>query len=105
MEDAMLKKSTYAILLALSAVGLSACDVDKTQEGNVKLPEFEVKKTQEGNVTPPKYEVTPPDVTITQKERTVEVPTIETEKKTVEVPSIDVDPAKEKNAGAPNAGK
>lgn len=101
----MLKKSTYAILLALSAVGLSACDVEKTQEGNVKLPEFEVKKTEEGNVTPPKYDVTPPDVTVTEKERTVEVPTIETEKKTVEVPSIDINPAKEKDAGDANAAK
>lgn len=94
----MKKKSAMAGLLAITVIGLSACDVDKTREGNVTTPKFEVEQTREGSVTPPKYEVTPPDVTVTQKERTIEVPSIETKKKTVEVPSVDIDPAKENDA-------
>lgn len=99
----MLKQSFMIGMVALVSVGLAACDVDKTQEGNVTMPKYEVEKTQEGSVTPPKYEVTPPEVTVTQKERTVEVPTIEMEKKTVEVPSIDIDPAKENDAARASA--
>lgn len=99
----MLKKSFLIGMVALAGAGLSACDVDKTQEGNVTMPKYEVEKTQEGSVTPPKYEVTPPEVTVTQKERTVEVPTIQMEKKTVEVPSIDIDPAKENDAARASA--
>lgn len=100
----MLKKSFMIGVVALAGIGLAACDVDKTQEGNVTVPKYEVEKTQEGSVTPPKYDVTAPEVTVTQKERTVEVPTIEMEKKTVEVPSIKIDPAKE-NESNPGAAK
>lgn len=93
----MLKKTTLASLAALAAITLSACDVEKTQEGNVTMPKYEVDKTREGSVTPPKYDVTPPDVKVSEKERTVEVPTVKTEKKTIEVPSVDVIPAKDRD--------
>lgn len=86
----MLIKFTPASILAISAFMLPACDVDKTQEGNVTAPEYEVEKTKEGDVTLPKYDVTPPDVDVG------------TEKKTIEVPTIDVDPAKEKDAPKPD---
>ena len=85
------------VLAALAAFGLSACDVQKTQEGNITTPKYEVEKTREGSVTPPKYEVTPPDVKVTEKEHTIEVPTVQTEKKTIEVPSVDVIPAKDRD--------
>lgn len=76
-------KSTLLLATAFSAaLALSACDVKKTQEGNVTLPK--VEKTQEGNVTVPKYDVTAPDVNVGTKE------------KTVTVPSVTVSPAKDK---------
>ena len=73
-----MNKTSIATALALAAaVGLTACDVKKTQEGDVTLPKYE--KTQEGNVTVPKYEVTAPDVKVGTTEKTVTVPTIVTE--------------------------
>lgn len=64
-------------LIAAGALGLSGCDVKKTQEG--------------------KYEVTPPDVKVGKTQKEVSVPkTVETEKKTIEVPKVDVKTAKEK---------
>jgi hypothetical protein len=91
----MLKKSTLAIaLVSLGALGLTACDVKKTQEGNITVPKVEVTKTQEGDVTLPKYDVKTPDVSVTTTEKTVTVPTIKTEEKTVEVPKVTVTPAK-----------
>ncbi len=92
----MLKKSIVLASGALIAVGLTACDVDKTQEGNVTAPAYEVNKTQEGSVTVPKYDVTPPDVNVSKQERTVEVPTVKTEEKTVTVPKVEITPAPDK---------
>lgn len=75
-------------IIALSIVsiglvgGLAACDVKKTQEGNVTVPKYEVEKTQSGDVTLPKYDVKTPDVNVT------------TEKKVIEVPKVEVTPAK-----------
>lgn len=75
-------------IIALSIVsiglagGLAACDVKKTQEGNVTMPKYEVEKTQSGDVTLPKYDVKTPDVNVT------------TEKKVIEVPKVEVTPAK-----------
>ena len=94
----MFKTTTIAALAAVAALGLSACDVKKTQEGSVKLPKYDVKKTEEGNVTPPKYDVTTPDVKVGTKEETVKVPTVRTEEKKVDVPTVDVTTAKEKEA-------
>ena len=94
----MIKTTAIATLAAVAALGLSACDVKKTQEGSVNLPKYDVKKTEEGNVTPPKYDVTGPDVKVGSKETTVNVPTVKTEEKKVEVPTVDVTTAKEKEA-------
>ena len=96
----MLRKSLAIAIASFSVLGLSACDVDKTKEGNVSLPKYEVEKKQSGDVTPPKYDVTTPDVKVGSKEATVNVPNVDvnTEKKTIEVPTIDVKTAKEKEA-------
>jgi hypothetical protein len=91
-------RATLAIVIAsVGALGLSACDVKKTQEGNVTVPKFEVNKTQEGSVTLPKYDVTAPTVDIGTKKETITVPTIKAEEKTITVPTVDVTTGKEKN--------
>ena len=77
-----MKKLIAISILSIGVAGLAACDVKKTQEGNVTVPKFEVEKTQSGDVTLPKYDVTAPDVNVT------------TEKKVIEVPKIEVTPAK-----------
>lgn len=93
----MFKTITIAAIAA-ATLGLSACDVKKTQEGSVNLPKYDVKKTEEGNVTPPKYDVTAPDVKVGTKDATVNVPTVKTEEKKIDVPTVDVTTAKEKEA-------
>jgi hypothetical protein len=65
----MTKTTTIAALAAVAALGLSACDVKKTQEGSVTVPKYDVKKTQDGNVTVPKYDVTTPDVKSAARKR------------------------------------
>jgi len=75
----------------LAVASLSACDVRKTQEGNVTAPKVEV--TKPGDVTLPKYDVTAPTVSVGSTTATVAVPKVETEKKTVEVPTVKVTPA------------
>jgi uncharacterized lipoprotein len=73
----MMKSMLATTLIAAGALGLSGCDVKKTQEG--------------------KYEVTPPDVKVGKTEKEVTVPkTVETQKKTIEVPTLEVKTAKEK---------
>lgn len=96
----MLRNFATAGLVTLAAIGLVACDVEKTREGNVTVPKYEVKKTQEGDVTLPKVDVDAPSVNVTSKEKVIEVPKIEKKEKTVVVPSIDVVPAGEKEAKA-----
>lgn len=90
----MFKTALNLVVLSACVMGLSACDVKKTQEGSVTTPKYEVEKTQEGNVTLPKYDVTPPDVKVGTTEKTVVVPTVKTEEKTIEVPTVKVTPAK-----------
>ena len=94
----MFKTTLTAALVSVGALGLTACDVNKTQEGNVSAPKYEVSKTQEGNVQLPKYDVTPPDVKVGQKETTVKVPDVDvkTEEKKVSVPTVKVTPAPDK---------
>jgi uncharacterized lipoprotein len=89
-----MNKIASIVSVAAAAFGLAACDVNKTQEGNVTLPKYE--KTQEGNVTVPKYEVTPPDVKVTTTQKEVKVPTVKTEERTIEVPKVEVTPAKDR---------
>ena len=77
----MLKTSIAMAVVSFSVFGLSACDVEKTQEGNV---------------TAPKYDMKTPDVAVTSEEKKIEAPTIEKEEKTVDVPKVEVAPANEK---------
>lgn len=92
----MLKTTLATGLIALGVLGLSGCDVKKTQEGNVTVPKYEVEKTQSGNVTLPKYDVTTPDVKVGTTEKSVTVPTVKTEERKIEVPTVDITTAKEK---------
>ena len=89
-------KTLLTTLAAVSALGLAACDVKKTQEGNVTVPKYEVEKTKEGNVTLPKYDVTGPTVSVGSTTATVTVPTVQTEQRKIEVPTVTVTPAKDK---------
>jgi len=92
----MLKRTLIGSTLVMTVLGLAACDVQKTQEGEVKLPKYEVSKTQEGSAKLPEYDVKTPDVKVTTEEKTVSVPTVKTEERTVKVPDVDVTPAKDK---------
>jgi hypothetical protein len=93
-------RATLAIaVVSIGALGLTACDVKKTQEGNVTVPKFEVNKTQSGDVTVPKYDVTAPSVNVTTTEKTITVPTVKAEEKTIELPKVEVTTGKEKNEG------
>ena len=96
----MFKTTVTAVLVSAAALGLAACDVKKTQEGNVNLPKYDVQKTQEGTAQLPKYDVKGPDVNVTTTEKKVTVPDVDVkaEKKTIEVPKVDVTTAKEKEA-------
>lgn len=96
----MLKITLATGLVALSVLGLSACDVKKTREGDVSLPKYDVKKEQSGNVTLPKYDVTTPDVTVGSTDATVKVPKVTTEERKVEVPTIGIKTAREKEQEA-----
>lgn len=90
----MLKTTLAIALVSVGALGLSACDVKKTQEGNITVPKVEVTKTQEGDITLPKYDVKTPDVKVGTTEKTVAVPTVKVEEKKIEVPTVTVTPAK-----------
>ena len=95
----MLKTNTIVIAITFAAViGITGCDVKKTQQGNVTLPKFEVEKTKEGNVTLPKYDVTTPDVKLTTTEKTITVPTVKAEEKNIVLPKLEITTAKEKEA-------
>ena len=59
-------------ILAGSALGLAACDVDQTEEGS--MPEVSVEG---GNM--PEYDVEPVDVQVETGTSTVEVPTVDVE--------------------------
>jgi uncharacterized lipoprotein len=83
-------KVTAAALMIVSALGLAACDVDKTQEG--EAPNVNVEGGQL-----PKYDVDAPDVDVNKEQRTVTVPDVDVdvnkEERTVTVPDVDVKPA------------
>lgn len=89
-------KTALVTASVVAALGLSGCDVRKTQEGNVTVPKYEVEKTKQGDVTLPKYDVTAPTVSVGSTTATVAVPKIETEQKKIEVPTVTVTPAKDK---------
>ncbi len=77
-----MNKTLALTFAAFALAGLAACDVKKTQEGNITVPKYEVEKTQSGDVTLPKYDVKTPDVNVT------------TEQKVIEVPKVEITPAK-----------
>ena len=98
----MFKTTLTAALVSAAALGLAACDVQKTQEGKVDAPKYEVSKTQEGNVQMPKYDVKGPDVDVSKTQKEINVPNVDVkaEKKTIEVPKVEVTTAKEKEQQA-----
>lgn len=65
-----MKKLIAAALIAPLAMGLAACDVDQTEEG--ELPDVEVTG---GNM--PEFDVETADVDVGTKTTTVEVPTVD----------------------------
>ena len=67
----MRKLMTFA-LVSTAAMGLAACDVEQTEEGD--MPDVEVEG---GNL--PEYDIDTPDVNVTSEEETIEVPKIEVE--------------------------
>ncbi len=67
----MRKLMTFA-MVGTAAMGLAACDVEKTEDG--EMPEVNVEG---GNL--PEYDVDAPDVEVGMEEQTVEVPTIDVE--------------------------
>lgn len=76
-----MKKFAMIALASTAALGLAACDVEQTEEG--ELPEVSV---EEGNM--PEYDVDAADVEIQMG----------TEEETIEVPTVDVD-VEEADAG------
>ncbi len=67
--------SLFAITAATSLiVGFTACDVDKTQEGELPSVDVDVEGGQL-----PKYDVDGPDITVDTKKVEVPVPDIDVE--------------------------
>ena len=65
-----MKRILIASLIAPLAIGLAACDVDQTKEG--EMPEVNV---EEGQL--PEYDVETADVDVGTKETTVTVPDVD----------------------------
>lgn len=59
-----------ALAAALLGLGMSACEVKKTQEG--EMP----KVTVEGGQAP-KYDVDAPEIKVEEKEKTIKVPDVD----------------------------
>lgn len=76
------KKLLTLLIAPLFAVGMTACDVDQTEEG--EAPEIEVR---EGEL--PAYDVEGPDVEVT--EDTVVVPDVDIERPEDDDPDMDVE--------------
>jgi hypothetical protein len=76
-----MKRLIAASLIAPFALGLAACDVDQTEEG--EMPEVNVEG---GNM--PEYDVETADVDVGTEEKTVEVPTVD-----VKMPDAEGTPA------------
>jgi hypothetical protein len=79
--------ATIAIAVTLAG-GLSACDVDKTQEG--KMPKVDVDASG-GQL--PNYDVDVRDVQVGTETRTITTPEITTDKEQVQVPVVGLEPA------------
>lgn len=77
-----MRKIIVSAATGLAILGLSACDVEQTEDGD--MPDVTVEG---GNL--PEYDVDTPDVDVT------------TEETTIDVPVVDIEPA---DAGAPGEG-
>lgn len=88
-------KWTIVSAILAAALGLSACDVEKKEEGRMPKVDVDVK---EGKL--PDYDVDAPDVDVKTEKKTITVPDVDvnTEKKTINVPDVDVDMPKDDNA-------
>lgn len=85
MNKAILKSAAIAVALG-SVLTLSACNVEKTQEG--EMPDVDV--SAEGGQLPA-YNVETPDVDVTTKQAEMTVPDVDVNSKDVTVPVPDVD--------------
>jgi uncharacterized lipoprotein len=95
MNKAILKSAALAFAFG-SVLTLSACNVEKTQEG--EMPDVDV--SAEGGQLPA-YDVETADVDVGTQPATVTVPDVDvsTEEKTVSVPDVDVNMPHENDAG------
>ncbi|GHA75752.1 hypothetical protein [Cognatilysobacter bugurensis] len=96
MNKAILKSAALAFAFG-SVLTLSACNVEKTQDG--ELPDVDVN-AQGGEL--PAYDVETADVDVGTEPATVSVPDVDvdvgSEQKTVEVPDVDVNMPQENDA-------
>jgi uncharacterized lipoprotein len=96
MNKAILKTAALAVAFG-SVLTLSACNVEKTQEG--ELPDVDVN-AQGGEL--PAYDVETADVDVNTKPAEVTVPDVDvnvnSEKATVPVPDVDVNMPQENDA-------
>jgi hypothetical protein len=67
-----MKKITIVMVAAASGLGLAACDVDQTKNG--QLPDVDVNVSG-GQV--PEYNITTPEVNVGMENRTVQVPDVD----------------------------
>ncbi len=97
MQDtqSIMKKQNLLPLFSAAAIAVTfaACDVDKTQEG--EMPEVKVEGGQM-----PEYDVDVAEVEVGTTEKTVEVPTVVMEEETIDVPVVGVDMPEEDGDGA-----
>ncbi|MDH5823705.1 hypothetical protein QFW77_11975 [Luteimonas sp. RD2P54] len=86
-------KSTALVAALGAALSLAACQVEKTQEG--EMPDVDVETTG-GQL--PAYDVETADVEVGTRTETVEVPEVDvtTEQREIEVPDVDVTMPEEK---------
>lgn len=92
----LIKKTTILAFALTSALALTACDVDKTQEG--ELPDVDVNA--EGGQLPA-YDVETPEVDVGTEEVQVEVPDVDVEMPDEDVPEQDAPVEEEPVEDAP----
>ncbi len=69
-----MRKIIIATILPAAALGLAACDVEQTEEGD--MPEVDMQ-VDGGEL--PEYDVDTADVDVEMEEETIEVPTLDVE--------------------------